>query len=245
MPTTNQDSGTRIDEVADGIYRISTPVPPSAMPGGFTFNQYLLLDDEPLLFHTGPRRLFPLVRQAIEHVMPVARLRWISYSHHEADESGAMNELLAVAPRAEVLTGEIGAMVSMTDLVDRPVRGLADGETVSIGAHRVRWIATPHMPHGWDCGFLFEEQTATLLAGDLFTQPGHEHAPLVETDILEPSEAMRAHFGYFAHGRDERTHLERLAALQPKTLACMHGSAWRGDGAGLLTALADRLSADR
>jgi glyoxylase-like metal-dependent hydrolase (beta-lactamase superfamily II) len=139
--------------------------------------------------------------------------------------------------------GQIAAMVSVADFADRPPRGLADGETLELGRHRVRWIDTPHVPHGWECGYLFEERTRTLLCGDLFTQGGAEHAPLTESDILGPSEAMRASLDYFAHGVNTRPSLERLAALAPTTLACMHGSAWRGDGRGLLLKLADRLQA--
>jgi flavorubredoxin len=237
---TNHTSGTRIDEVAGGIYRISTPV--TVVPGGFTFNQYLIADQEPLLFHTGPRRMFPLVREAIETVLPPARLRHIGLSHFEADECGAMNEFLAVAPEASPVCGRIAAMVSVDDFADRKARALADGESVVLGRHEVRWLDTPHVPHAWECGFLFEERTRTLLCGDLFTQPGAKPAPLTRDDILEPSEAMRGELDYWAHSTGTRATLERLAGLAPRTLACMHGSAWEGDGGGLLRALADRLS---
>jgi flavorubredoxin len=236
---TNRTSGTRIDEVAEGIYRISTPV--TVVPGGFSFNQYLIADQEPLLFHTGPRRLFPLVREAIEAVLPPARLRHIGLSHFEADECGALNEFLAVAPDAAPLCGRIAAMVSVDDVADRKARPLADGESLGLGRHEVRWLDAPHVPHGWECGFLFEERTRTLLCGDLFTQPGAEHAPLTRDDILEPSEAMRGELDYWAHSTGTRATLERLADLDPRTLACMHGSAWEGDGASLIRALADRL----
>jgi flavorubredoxin len=237
----NRESGTRIDEIADGIYRISTPVPPSDFPGGFTFNQFLIDDDEPLLFHTGLRRLFPFVRDAIASVLPLSRLRHISFSHVEADECGALNELLAAAPSAAPLCGELAADVSIRDLADRPPRALSDGEEVSLGRHRVRWLYAPHLPHSWECGYLFESLTGTLLCGDLFTQSGHEHAPITEADILGPSEAMRAQMDYFAHAPSSRAHLERLAALGPRTLACMHGSSWHGDGARLLRALGGEL----
>jgi len=237
---TNPASGTRIDEVAEGIYRIATPV--TTTPGGFSFNQYLIVDEEPLLFHTGPRRMFPLVREAVEAVLPVERLRHLGLSHFEADECGALNEFLAVAPQAAPVCGRIAAMVSVDDVADRRARALADGETLALGRHTVRWLDTPHVPHAWECGFLFEERTRTLLCGDLFTQPGAEHAPVTEGDILGPSEAMRAGLDYYAHAKNTRAMLERLAAAQPTTLACMHGSAWRGDGAQLLRALADVLS---
>jgi flavorubredoxin len=242
MKITNTQSGTSISEIGDGIYRISTPVPPNpALPGGFTFNQFLIADDEPLLFHTGPRKLFALVREAIEAVLPVAELRHLGLSHLEADESGSLNEFLAVAPNAAPLCGMVAKMVSVDDVADREARGLGDGEQLSLGKHTVRWLDTPHLPHGWDCGYLFEESTQTLLCGDLFTQPGHVHDPLTEGDILEPSEAMRSQMDYFAHGASTGSLLEKLAETAPTTLACMHGAAWRGDGAALLRALAGRL----
>lgn len=238
MTTMTHPSGTTIDEIADHIYRINTPIEiPGA--GGFSFNQYLIDDDEPLLFHTGLRKLFPLVRDAIARVMPVARLRYIGLSHFEADECGALNEFLAVAPRAEPLCGRIAAMVSVGDFAERPPRALDDDETISLGRHSVRWLYTPHLPHAWECGFLMEATSATLLCGDLFTQGGSHHPPVTESDILEPSEAFRRKLDYFSHTTGARAMLERLAALRPTTLACMHGSAWRGDGAALLRALAD------
>jgi flavorubredoxin len=236
---TNQSSGTAIDEIAQGIYRISTPV--SVVPGGFSFNQYLILDEEPLLFHTGLRKTFPLVREAIQAVMPAERLRHISFSHYEADECGALNEFLAVAPRAAPLCGTIAAMVSVGDVADREPRPLDDGELISIGAHKLRWLATPHLPHGWECGFLMEETTRTFLCGDLFTQGGAQHPATTQDDILEPSEAFRGALDYFSHTKDAGAMIERLAKLEPTTLACMHGPAWRGDGAALLRALGARL----
>jgi len=236
---TNQESGTRIDEIARGIYRISTPV--SAIPGGFTFNQYLVADDDPLLFHTGLRQMFPLVREAIAAILPVDSLRYISFSHYEADECGALNEFLAAAPDAVPLCGQIGALVSINDVADRPPRALDEGEGVSLGTHTVSWFSTPHLPHGWDCGFLMEETTRTLLCGDLFTQGGSTHEPLTEADILEPSEAFRGQMDYFSQTKDAPSMIERLALAKPETLACMHGAAWRGDGAGLLRELGARL----
>jgi flavorubredoxin len=242
MSITNLQSGTNIHEIADGIYRINTPLPPSVTPGGFSFNQYLIADDEPLLFHTGLRRMFPLVREAVASVLPVERLRYLAFSHVEADECGALNDWLAVAPQAVPVCGQIAAMVSIEDLADRAPRSLADGETLALGRHTVRWFDTPHLPHAWECGFLMEQSTRTLLCGDLFTQGGAGSAPLIETDILGPSEAYRAELDYFSHTRNARALLERLAAAEPTRLACMHGSAWRGDGAKLLRALADALS---
>jgi flavorubredoxin len=242
VTTTNSESGTNVHEVADGIYRINTPVEiPGA--GGFSFNQYLIVDDEPLLFHTGPRRMFPLVREAVEAVIPVERLRHISFSHVESDECGSLNEWLRAAPQAAPLCGSVAAMVSIEDLADRAPRALADGEVVSLGAHSVRWLDTPHLPHAWECGFLSEERTRTLLCGDLFTQPGAGDPPITEADILGPSEAFRRSLDYFSHTRNASEMLERLAATRPTTLACMHGSVWRGDAAALLRALDEALSA--
>jgi len=240
MSVTNSQAGTNVHEIADGIYRINTPV---QLEGGvgFSFNQYLILDDEPLLFHTGPRRMFALVREAVAHVIPVERLRYVSFSHVEADECGALNEWLAAAPRAVPLCGSVAATVSIADLADRAPRALADGERLPLGTRVVRWFDTPHLPHAWECGFLAEERSATLLCGDLFTQGGTDLPPLTESDILGPSEAFRHAMDYFSHTTNARAMLERLAATNPTTLACMHGSAWRGDGAALLRALADSL----
>jgi flavorubredoxin len=243
MPVTNQESNTRVDEIADRIYRISTPIPPSAVPGGFSFNQYLLVDDEPLLFHTGPRRAFPLLREAIASVMPVERLRWVSFSHVESDECGALNDLLAAAPHAEPLCGRVAALVSMNDLADRAPRALGDREAISLGSKSVTWLDAPHVPHAWECGFLFEARTRTLLCGDLFTQGGADNPPITDRDILGPSESFRKAMDYYSHTSLARPQLERLAATAPQTLACMHGSAWQGDGGRLIRELADVLTA--
>jgi flavorubredoxin len=242
MTITNTQSGTNIQEIADGIYRINTPVALEGGPGGFSFNQYLILDDEPLLFHTGLRKMFPLVREAVSRVMPVEELRYLAFSHVEADECGSLNEWLAVAPQSLPLCGSIAAMVSINDLADRPPRPLADGEILSLGRHSVRWFDAPHLPHAWECGYLMEEQTRTLLCGDLFTQGGANQPALTESDILGPSEAFRRKMDYYAHTRNGPEMLERLASQEPEVLACMHGSAWRGDGAQLLRALAEALS---
>src|SRR5262249_37486091 len=236
---TNSITGTNIQEIADGIYRINTPVELPGGAGAFSFNQYLVVDDEPLLFHTGPRRLFPVVSEAIGRVIDLARLRHIGLSHVESDECGAMNELLAVAPHATPFCSTIAAMVSMTDLADRPPRGLADGETFAIGGRVLRWYDTPHLPHGWDCGLLMDTRTSTFFCGDLFTQPGRGEAALTTADILGPSEAFRQPMDYYAHAPNTVATLHRLAAAKPTTLACMHGSAWQGDGAALLRHLAE------
>lgn len=232
---------TQIDEIADGIYRVHTPIPPTAAAHGFSFNQYLIADDEPLLFHTGPRRLFPPVREAIARVLPIESVRYVAFSHFEADECGALNEVLALAPRAEPVCSAVGAMVSLNDFADRAVRPMSDGDTLALGRHTLTWMDAPHMPHAWECGYMMEATTGTLLCGDLFTQGGSHHPPLVETDILGPSEALRASLDYYSHTRLARPILARLASASPATLACMHGSAWRGDGAALLGALADAL----
>jgi len=236
-------TSTSVHEIADGVFRISTPVPPSVIPGGFTFNQFLLVDDEPLLFHTGQRGLFPSVREAVARVLgDVARLRWVSFSHVEADESGALNHWLAAAPNAQPLCGMVAAMVSVNDLADRAPRALADGETLAIGTKRVRWLDAPHVPHNWECGFLFEESGRTLLCGDLLTHLGDAVAPVTEREVL--GAAMAAHqAGMSGMGieRGARGVIEKLAATEPRTLALMHGSSYRGDGGALLRGLADAL----
>lgn len=238
---TNAESGTNIYEIADNIYRINTPV---AIPGAgqFNFNQYLIVDEESLLFHTGPRRLFPVVRDAIAKVVPVDGLRYLALSHFEADECGSLNEFLAVAPRAEPVCSRIAAMVSVHDYADRAPRPLADGDELVLGEHTVRWFDTPHIPHGWDCGLMMEATTRTFFCGDLFTQGGPGDVALTESDILGPSEAFRKPLDYFSHAPQTREVLERLARQAPTTLACMHGSAWRGDGAGLLRALSEAIN---
>lgn len=240
MPVTNSESGTNVHEIADGIFRISTPA--STVPGGFSFNQILVVDDEPLLFHTGHRGMFPVVRQAVEHVLgDVTRLRYVGFSHFESDECGALNEFLAVAPRAVPLCSRVAAMVSVNESADRPARALADGEELALGKRRVRWLDAPHLPHNWECGYLFETTTRTLLCGDLFTQPGSDNPPLTEGDILGPSEALRRNIGGIAIEAGTRRLLEKLAGTEPRTLATMHGSAFHGNGSALLLGLADAL----
>jgi flavorubredoxin len=240
MLVTNIETGTNICEVGDGLYRINTPVP---LPGqAFSFNQYLLIADEPLLFHTGLRGLFPHVRDAVAAVMPVERLRHISFSHVEADECGSLNLWLEAAPHAAPLCGAVAAMVSIGDLADRGPRGLADGESLDLGGRTVRWLDAPHVPHGWECGYLYEEVTGTLFCGDLFTQPGTGAEALVEGDILTPSEDFRRPMDYYAHAPNTPAVLARIAATEPETLACMHGSAWRGKGGDMIRALAGALA---
>jgi len=235
---TNQATGTRVDEIEAGIYRICTPL--NVIPGGFTFNSYLIADDEPLLFHTGFRSLAAVTLEAAGKVLPVETLRWVGGSHFEGDEFGALNELLAAAPGATPFASEIGALTSVSDFAGRAARGLSDGETFSIG-RRMQWLYTPHVPHGWDCGVLFDESTRTLLCGDLFTQPGSDMPPVTESEVLTASEAMRGMLDYYAHSAGTPQVLERLAKLGPATLACQHGSAYRGDGAALLRELASTI----
>ena len=239
---TNPSSGTNVHEIAAGIYRINTPVVLPDGAGAFNFNQYLIVDDEPLVFHTGPRRMFPLVSEAIARVVALDRLRYIAFSHVEADECGSLNDFLAAAPDAVPVCSRVAAMVSVNDIADRAARPLADGEILKLGQHEVRWYDTPHLPHAWECGFLMETHTGTFFCGDLFTQGGTGETPITEADILGPSEAFRGQMDYYAHCPDTTAMLERFARERPRVLACMHGSAWRGDAAALLRNLAQSLS---
>lgn len=228
---------TKVDEIAGGIYRLSTLVPEVA-PGGFSFNQFLIDADEPLLFHCGPRQMFPLVSEAVAHIMPVERLRWITFGHVESDESGSMNEWLAAAPHAEVAHGEIGCLVSLNDLADRPPRMLADGEVLDLGGKRVRHLDTPHVPHNWEARVLYEETTNTLLSGDIGSQIGD--GPAITTDdIVEAADQAEDMFQASSITAAAAPTIRRLAALEPTTLAIMHGSSYSGDGGAVLRTLAD------
>jgi flavorubredoxin len=229
----------RIAEIADSIYRLSSFVPEIAPPAGFTFNQFLVLGDEPLLFHTGLRRMFPSVRAAVARIIPPEQLRWIAFGHYEADECGAMNEWLAVAPRAQVAHGQTGCLVSLDDMADRAPRILADGEVIELGnGRRMRYLDTPHIPHGWDAGVMLEEASGTLLCGDLFTQIGDGPA-LTEGDVVGPAIATEDMFRYSSLNPGMGATIRRLAGLAPQRLALMHGPAFAGDGAAALRALAD------
>jgi len=229
---------TTIDEVADGIYRLSTWVPEVAPPAGFTFNQFLIDADEPLLFHTGLRAMFPLVSEAVSRIVPVERLRWIAFGHVEADECGSMNQFLAAAPNAEVAHGITGCFVSLNDLADRPPRPLEDGEVIDLGGKRVRHIDTPHVPHNWEARVLYEETTGTLLCGDLFEHVGRT-APLTTDDIVEPAMESEAMFRAASLAPDMPLVISRLAELRPTTLATMHGASYNGDCAQALLDLAN------
>ncbi|HSE11328.1 MAG TPA: hypothetical protein VLB69_01725 [Rudaea sp.] len=232
---------TSTQEIAERIYRISTYVP-EITPDGFTFNQFLVDGDEPLLFHTGPRGMFPLVSEAIARIVPLAGLRWIAFGHVEADECGSMNAFLAVAPHAQVAHGEVGCMVSLNDLCDRPPRKLADGEVLDIGGKRLRHIDTPHVPHNWEARVLFEETTATLLCGDLFTHVGNGPA-LTDRDIVGPALAAEHLFHATALAPSTAPLIRSLAALEPRTLAVMHGSSTRTRCRESLAQLADAYEA--
>ena len=233
---------TRIDEIADRIYRISTFVPEIAEPAGFTFNQFLLDAEEPLLFHTGMRQLFPLVADAITKVIPVDRLRWIAFGHIEADECGAMNQFLAAAPHAQVAAGVAGCQLTLNDLCDREPRPLVDGEVLDIGGkalrRQVRQINTPHVPHNWEAQVMFEQETGTLMCGDLFTHIGAGE-PVVGDDLVERALDTEAIFRSTSSLAATTSTLRKLAELKPTTLAIMHGSSFTGDGAGALRGLAD------
>jgi flavorubredoxin len=233
---------TTVDEIADGIYRLSTWVPDVAPPAGFTFNQFLVNAEEPLLFHTGPRAMFPLVSEAVASIVPVERLRWITFGHVESDECGSMNEWLAAAPGAQVASSMIGCMVQLNDLADRPPRALADGEVVDLGGKRVRHIDTPHVPHGWEAGVLYEETTGTLLCGDLFTHLGNGPA-LTTDDIVEPAMAAEEIFRASSLAPSTAGTIRGLGDLGPNTLALMHGSSFNGDCAQALYGLADAYAA--
>lgn len=228
---------TRVHEIADGVYRLSTFVP-EVSPDGFTFNQFLIRGEEPMLFHAGHRSMFPLISEAVASIVPIESLRWIGFGHVEADESGAMNAWLAAAPNAQVVHGRVACDVSLNDLCDRPPRALADGEVLDLGGKRMRWLDTPHVPHGWEAGCFYEETAETLFCGDLLTHVG-DPAPITSADVLGPAIAADEMFGAMSLAPGSGDQLRRLAALGPQTLALMHGSSFAGDGAAALSGLAD------
>jgi flavorubredoxin len=231
---------TTVDEIGDGIFRLSTWIP-DITEHGFTFNQFLLTGEQPFLFHTGMRQLFPLVSEAIGRVIPLETLRWISFGHMEADECGAMNLLLVAAPDAQVIHGPLACMLSLDDMCDRPPVPAGD-DPLDIGGHRLRFIATPHVPHNWEAGLWFDETTSTLLAGDLFTHVGQCSA-LTESDVVDP--ALEAEGFFHATGLNSNLAptLQQLADLKPTTLAIMHGASYSGDGAAQLRGLSDGYAA--
>ena len=226
---------TTVTEISDGIYRLSTLT--DAVPGGFTFNQFLVTGNQSVLFHTGPRGLFGSVCSALKTIVPIESLRWVTFGHWEADESGALNDWLGAAPQAELAVGTLGTMLSGTDQAIRPPRSLADGDVLDLGTKRVRWIDTPHVPHGWDAGLIFEETTGTLFCGDLFTQTGD--VAITRGDIVGPAAALEDMMSATALTPRTAPTIRRLADLRPSTLALMHGPSFSGDGAAALLALAD------
>lgn len=225
---------TSTTEIAAGIYRLSTFIEPANL----RFNQYLIAADEPLLFHCGYHKLFPLVSAAVARVLPIASLRWISFGHYEADECGAMNDWLAAAPQARVAFGEIGCMVSVSDMALREPRALKDGEVIDLGGKRMKYFYTPHVPHGWDAGLLHEETTHTLLCGDLFTQLGNG-PDVTESDIVGPALAAEDMFLASSLTAAMAPTIRKLAKLEPSALALMHGPAFRGKASRALSDLAD------
>ena len=229
---------TRVTEVADGVHQLTTHIAEM----DFGFNQYLINADEPMLFHTGMRGLFPLVSDAISRVVPLTTLRWVAFGHVEADECGSMNQFLAAAPQATVTQGMTGCMVSINDLADRAPRPLANGEVLDIGSHRMRWIDTPHVPHGWEAGVVFDETTGTLFCGDLFTRWGAYQAT-IDDDVLGPALAADANddFGSWSLRAHSGSVVRELAELDVTTLALMHGPAFTGDCPAALRGLADAL----
>lgn len=232
---------TRIDEIANGIFRLSTFIP-EVTPAGFTFNQFLVKGDEPLLFHCGMRGLFPLVSAAVAKLVPIDSLRWIGFGHVEADECGAMNQWLAAAPRAQVAHGRTACFVSLNDLADRAPRMLDDGQLLDLGGKRVRYIDTPHVPHCWEAGVIYEETTGTLLCGDLLTHVGDVPA-LTDNDVVGPAMAAEDMFHGTSIGPATAPTIRKLAGLKPRTLGLMHGSSFNGDCAAALNGLADYYAA--
>jgi flavorubredoxin len=227
---------TRVDEIAERIYRLSTFLP-AVGPSGLTFNQFLVDAEQPLLFHCGQRALFPAVSRAAARVMDLRRLRWITFSHVEADECGALAEWLDAAPSATVTHGAIGCAIWLNDQAPRPPRALGDGEVLDLGGRRVRRLDTPHVPHCWDAGLLYEETTGTLFTSDLFTHVGDPPA-VTGGDIMGPAMAAEKQFGYTGVTPATGATIRRLAGLAPRTLAVMHGSSFSGTAAPLLESLA-------
>jgi len=231
----------QIDEIAPDIYRISVLAPGLDMQ----FNHFLVRDDEPLLFHTGMRGMFAATSEALATLIDPASLRWISWSHFEVDECGALNDWLAIAPHATPVCGAVGALVNVNDFANRAPRALGEDDVLTTGTHRFRWVATPHLPHGWDAGMLFEERDRVLFCSDLFHQYGNVE-PITRADVVgryrDAIAAMQAHpvlMDYMPFTPATRARLEQLAALQPRLLAAMHGSSFAGDGAAALRAAAD------
>jgi flavorubredoxin len=228
---------TRITEISPDIFRLSTLVSDIAPPVGFVFNQFLVRSDDALLFHTGPRRMFPLVHAAVARLIRPEQLRWITFGHYEADECGSMNDWLAAAPRAEIAHGATASNVSLNDMADRPPRILQDGEVIDLGSRRIRYLDTPHVPHGWEAGLIHEETSGVLFCGDLFTQLGDRMT--TESDIVGPAIQAEDLFHASSLNPGMGATIRKLGALAPRTLALMHGPAFTGDCNAALGALAD------
>ncbi len=228
---------TTTHEIADGLFRISTFVP-EVGPDGLTFNQFLIRAEEPLLFHTGPRAMFPAVRAAVDGVLPAESVRWITFGHVESDECGSMNQWLETAPQAVVAHGEVGCLVSLNDLADRPPRALRHEEVLDLGGKRVLHLDTPHVPHCWEARLLFEETTRTLLCGDLFTHVGNP-AALTSNDIVGPAREAETLFHSSCLTPTTGDTIRALASLEPTTLGLMHGSSFNGNCVEALNDLAD------
>ncbi|HEY3579631.1 MAG TPA: hypothetical protein VGK82_03775 [Pyrinomonadaceae bacterium] len=228
-----------VTEIASDCYRISTYIPEIDLQ----FNQFVIDDEEPLLFHTGMRSLFPAVREGVASVIDPAKLRWISFSHFEADECGSLNEWLQIAPHAQPVCSMVGAMVSINDFALRPAKGMVDGETFETGRHRYRFVQTPHVPHCWEAGLLYEETKGTLLCSDLFHQGG-DVEPLTDANVIERARKTLVDYqaspfaNYMPYTKHTDGIMQKLAALNPRTIAPMHGSAFGGDGAQALRDLA-------
>lgn len=232
----------KVDEIAPDIFRLSAYHPQA----NFQFNSFLVRDEEPLLYHTNLRGFFDEIREAAASVLDLATIRWIGFSHFEADECATLNDWLALAPRAEALCSFVGARTSVGDFAVRPPRVPGADERIETGSHRFRLIETKHVPHGWDASLLFEEETRTLFCSDLFGHNG-DVEPLYEGDIVARTDAYNAaqKEGPMSHSvpytRETGPILEGLAALGPETLACMHGSSYAGAGADALRAFGDML----
>ncbi|MGE0885142.1 MAG: MBL fold metallo-hydrolase [Blastocatellales bacterium] len=220
-----------VTEIAPDIYQIVTYVPEADLQ----FNQFLVKDDEPLLFHTGMNALFPVVHEAVASLIDPATLRWISFSHFEADECGSLNQWLQLAPNAQAACSMLGAMVSVNDFAIRPARGMEHGEVLNTGKYRFRFQRTPHVPHCWEAGMMFEETNGTLLCSDLFHQGGIVE-PMTSSDVIERARKTLVDYqagplaNYMPYTKNTDGILQSLAELKPRTIAPMHGSAYVGDG---------------
>ena len=228
-----------ISEIAPDVYRFSIYVPEINLG----FNHFLVKDDEPLLFHTGSRAMFPALREMVSKVIDPAKLRWISFSHFETDECGALNQWLQVAPNATPVHGMIGCLVNLNDFSDRPTKMLNADDRITTGKYKFRFVHTPQLPHGWDAGVLFEETQRTLFCSDLCHQE-FDVEPVISSDIIGRCRQVLTAYqqspfaNYVPYTPQTGRQLEAVAQLDPKTLAIMHGSSFRGNGAQVIRDLA-------